>query len=633
MRAPDPTPTLAAVLARMLAADGDRLAKRWAAASRAEASERPAAELSNKAVREPLAGLLADLARLLASHGAEAPRIFGEAARHHGKLRFEQRFTAGDVVREFHALGGLLVDEWRRRGGALDRAVTTLIGDLSAAACAGAMDDYVKQMRSSRAHIREEGAIESIVRHIAEGLLAVEADGTISFATPPVARILGVREGELAGLRPADLPQLIQRLELRVEDGRPLSADRVPWHEALATGRPSRTRWLRLRRCSDGEERIVETDAIPIYENGILRGVVATFRDRTDEQRQREALARAYEDLRKVHVKLLRRTRSQALGEVAARVSGALKNAMNTIRLRCRLASQDGVAAEHVTPIESTVDEMARLVSQLQELVAPPSGADEAVPLDEVAREALDLVRPDLVAAAEGRELRVAARLMPGVVARGSRPELREAIVHLLLEALDREPEGAGVSRGALAGATLPGVIEVVVERDDGIGRVVVGGAGRIERPIREPRGEVVGEGVEDGTRIPTPTAARSVLVIDDDDDNRAMLAAVLAAHGLRVMQAATAAETMTAAAAAAAAGEAVDAALIDLAMPDASGWDIARALRERHPGVRLALVTGYESAATSPPEGTVDAVFPKPVDLPRLFAFLGHPAPVEAHP
>jgi CheY-like chemotaxis protein len=233
-----------------------------------------------------------------------------------------------------------------------------------------------------------------------------------------------------------------------------------------------------------------------------------------------------------------------------------------------------------------------------------------------VAHEALDLVRPDLVAAAEGRELRISANLTPGVIVRGSRSELREAIVHLLLEALDREPGEAATQR--------PGIIEVVAERTDGMGRVSVGSAGEIERLLWSEKAEEEPDGESEGerARIPTAPAAQSVLVIDDDVDNRAMLAAVLEAHGLRVVQAATVADAVP-----------VDAALVDLAMPDASGWDIARALRERHPGVRLALVTGYESAATSPPEGTVDAVFPKPVDLPRLFAFLGHPAPVEAHP
>ena len=62
-------------------------------------------------MREPLAWLLADLARLLASHGAEAPRIFGEAARRHGKLRFEQRFTAGDAGLRERRLGFHIGDQ------------------------------------------------------------------------------------------------------------------------------------------------------------------------------------------------------------------------------------------------------------------------------------------------------------------------------------------------------------------------------------------------------------------------------------------------------------------------------------------------------------------------------------------
>src|SRR5262245_61814527 len=131
MRAADRTSVLAADLAEVLALDAERLARRWAAASRAETSERPSAELTGKAVRDPLLVLIAEASRLLISHGADAPRIFGEVARDHGKLRFEQRFSAGDLVREFHALGGLILSEWRRRGHAVEPALVAMVYDLS----------------------------------------------------------------------------------------------------------------------------------------------------------------------------------------------------------------------------------------------------------------------------------------------------------------------------------------------------------------------------------------------------------------------------------------------------------------------------------------------------------------------
>ena len=63
---------------------------------------------------------------------------------------------------------------------------------------------------------------------------------------------------------------------------------------------------------------------------------------------------------------------------------------------------------------------------------------------------------------------------------------------------------------------------------------------------------------------------------------------------------------------------ERVDLLLVDMAMPGMNGVEVIRRARERHPGLRALLVSGYaDIAAFSPEEG--DLVLQKPYRLAQL--------------
>jgi two-component system, cell cycle sensor histidine kinase and response regulator CckA len=122
----------------------------------------------------------------------------------------------------------------------------------------------------------------------------------------------------------------------------------------------------------------------------------------------------------------------------------------------------------------------------------------------------------------------------------------------------------------------------------------------------------------------PALRAARRVLVVDDDAGNRESLTELLALSGYDVRAAASGEEAL-----AELARGPFEAALVDLAMPDMDGLELAARLRERAPATRVALVTGWEpEALPSARRGLVDAVFRKPIDLGAILAFLDAPAP-----
>jgi CheY-like chemotaxis protein len=109
------------------------------------------------------------------------------------------------------------------------------------------------------------------------------------------------------------------------------------------------------------------------------------------------------------------------------------------------------------------------------------------------------------------------------------------------------------------------------------------------------------------------------ILVVDDEANVRSVVAEILGAQGHHVAQAASGSEGL----AYLDAGEAVDLVLTDLGMPGMTGWDVARGVKARRPGVRVGLLTGWGERPLAKPEERVaaDFVLAKPVTVEALRA------------
>ena len=90
------------------------------------------------------------------------------------------------------------------------------------------------------------------------------------------------------------------------------------------------------------------------------------------------------------------------------------------------------------------------------------------------------------------------------------------------------------------------------------------------------------------GTAQPSSPA---ILLVEDDDQVRGLVRSLLTADGYRVFEARTGAEGLRI-------GEeqdgAIDLLLSDMLLPELSGYDLAAALKERNPGLKIVLMTGY---------------------------------------
>lgn len=112
---------------------------------------------------------------------------------------------------------------------------------------------------------------------------------------------------------------------------------------------------------------------------------------------------------------------------------------------------------------------------------------------------------------------------------------------------------------------------------------------------------------------------APRILIVDDDPEVATMLARSLSRRGYQIDSTSSPDEALAQAAAVG-----YDAALLDLVMPGRDGSELAAALREKIPGLPIALLTGYKNSPLIPPvERAGVAVFAKPVVIQDLVDFL----------
>jgi len=117
-----------------------------------------------------------------------------------------------------------------------------------------------------------------------------------------------------------------------------------------------------------------------------------------------------------------------------------------------------------------------------------------------------------------------------------------------------------------------------------------------------------------------------NVLIVEDEDALRWVIAANLRRRGHRVREAATAREAI-----AALLDECPDLLLLDINLPDHSGWDVAREMRARSLDVPTIVVSAAPAAASRLAEFHPLAFLPKPFPLEALLRLVAGPAEVAA--
>jgi signal transduction histidine kinase len=374
-----------------------------------------------------------------------------------------------------------------------------------------------------------------------------------------------------------------------------------------------------------------------------------------------EERGRAYAELGAAQDGLMRAEKLRALGEMASGVAHDFNNLLAAISGRTQLLLgriTDPVQMRWLLAIKRAADDGAQTVRRLQEFTRIRRDHPfVAVDLNEVICGALEVTetRWRNEAQSRGIAIDVETNLAPLPPIFGDPVELREVLTNLILNAVDAMPEGGRLCLTSCADDT-----EVEARIDDtgvgmteevraklfdpffttkgpkgtglglsitfGIvsrhgGRVVVeselgrGSSFRLRFPKRAAM-----EDADVAAPEPAPTSLRPLrcLIVDDEEEVADTLAELLEAKGHQpavVTKSTDAVRRVTA--------ERFDIVFSDLAMPDMSGWQLARAVKTACPGLPVVLITGFgvEVSSQQVRANDVDGVLAKPVDIDKLLA------------
>jgi GAF domain-containing protein/anti-sigma regulatory factor (Ser/Thr protein kinase) len=368
-------------------------------------------------------------------------------------------------------------------------------------------------------------------------------------------------------------------------------------------------------------------------------------------------LRRTLEDLRAAQETLIRGATLQAVGELAAGAAHHLNNLMAVVLGRTQLLlmkDPDAATAHSLQRIEQAAIDAADTVRRIQGFSGrAKTGEVTRFDLNMVIQEVIDLARPRWPTEGDARAGRLEVQPQLGHIPEvsGQRVEIREAIINLVLNAMDALPEGGRI---VIATRAEPGRAIVSVS-DSGVGM-----SAEVRRRAFEPffttkgvkrtglglavaygtvhrhGGQIAiesapGEGTTVTFWIPAAAAeektadpiaehhaphAGSVLVIDDEADVRDLVADVLASRGYHITVAAGGREGL----ARFEAGT-YDVVLTDVGMPDFDGWNVARAIKASRSDTPVLLLTGWADAADSEAAALVDGILKKPFGLDELAA------------
>ncbi|MGB8507441.1 MAG: response regulator [Pyrinomonadaceae bacterium] len=355
-----------------------------------------------------------------------------------------------------------------------------------------------------------------------------------------------------------------------------------------------------------------------------------------------------------------------ALGQMASGVAHDLNNSLAAILGRAELMQRqtdDPKTRRGLDLIAEAARGGARTIKRIQDFARQRRDHDfTLVSIDDLLDDVSEVTQPRWKDSAEASDVHISLELANDsrALVLGDLSELRDVLVNMIFNAVDAMPAGG---RLMLSAATFDNSVIISV-RDTGLGMSAevrarafdpffttkgVRGMGlglavsygiirrhegtisiesevgrgttfKIELPVagvasNTARGR--GESVTDGAKAPGKKLMTKILVVDDEEAVRELIREILEDEGYEVRAVSSGRE-----------GLALfddekdfDAVFTDVGMPGMSGWELARAIRERDAHVPLAVITGWgELVSTDEREhARVDWVLTKPFSMEQL--------------
>jgi signal transduction histidine kinase len=411
--------------------------------------------------------------------------------------------------------------------------------------------------------------------------------------------------------------------------------------KTLETGQPS---VVEYEWRGSGGPHYREARIVPFEEDEVL-ALIRDIGERKEAERQRDLYERG-EKLR-------------ALGQMAGGIAHDLNQALAVVTGYVELAlddlqrsAQTRNGGETNAFLQTASEAAAQGADAVKRLLTfarqQDQGPPESVDVGQVLQDTIRFTAPQWRdrAQAEGRPIQIEADAATGLVVFGWATALREALMNLVLNAVDALPNGgtirltahrqddAIVIEVADTGTGMPPDVQARIfepffttkgEQGTGLGLAMVAGIverhnGEVSVSSEEGRGTtfslrlpaVSAPAAANGRDAPTTTTSPArILVVDDDVRLARMLAALLARDRHDVDTAASGEEALNR----------LEAGSYDLVVSDLSmgtgmnGWELAQEVARRWPGTRFVLASGW-GASIEEHEArrqAVDAVMAKP--------------------
>ena len=404
----------------------------------------------------------------------------------------------------------------------------------------------------------------------------------------------------------------------------------------------------------------VKTQLAKALEEEARRTAELYDRVSTEAERLERMVQERTQELLALQEARARERRLAAVGQLAAGVMHDVNNALNPIMAAAYLleanAENPVAVRDYAVRIAKAAETGAATAARVGRFIRQEplqAEREEVVDLSIICDEVVAITRPLWAERARGGTIQLDRRLAePGkVLVRGIAGEVREALLNLVQNALDAMAGG-----GTLGMRTMVNDSEARLEvRDSGIGmsaevrerafepffttkgKMGTGlGLAEVYGIVKRHRGHAEiqsspGAGTTISLVFPRSTQAapepiveeprrervsRRVLLVEDHPDSREFMQALLESDGHSVD---TASGVVEAEALLERSTPPYEVVVTDIGLPDGSGWDLISFARERWPGLRIGVVTGWEPRVGV---GTdADFILRKPVRTSELLA------------
>ncbi len=472
--------------------------------------------------------------------------------------------------------------------------------------------DITERVEAERALIDSEQKYRELVEHANSIIIKMDLKGHITFFNEYAQKFFGFTASEIMGknvvgtIVPPELRDMILDI--------PRNPAKYQVNENVNITKDGRRIWV-----SWANKPILNS-------KGKSVGTIAIGHDITERKQYEE--------------RILQAEKLKALGEMAGGVAHDFNNFLAAILGRAELMKlyltthggrERRSSTKHLLSgldvIERASSDAAETVRRIQEFTRTKAEKDFVqTDLNRLVMEVLELTRPRWKDESESRGIKftIKKELRAVQPVAGIPSELREVLINLVINALDAMPSGGELkirtetigplTRISVADTGLGTPKEIrgkifdpffttkgpkssglglsvsyrIIERHGG--EITLSSDGKkgstfhVKLPTRasskmDPPQEV----------IPDRTQKANILVIDDEPEIRNSLSEILSLDGHTVTVAKDAKEGLSAFKT-----NRFDMVLTDLGMPDMSGWQLAKEIKELHPKIPVAIITGW---------------------------------------